>query len=335
MPITKHKYARFQVINECLQNTYKKWDWEALAEACEERLNTSVSRRTIFNDIEEMNQEYADFVEDARRELIEFSKVKKSFYYTVKGFNLNKSALKTTDYALLREMLDIFGQFKELPKIEGFEEIVMKLQQLFYIPQQESYVPIQFEKLPPQKGLEWLSILYEYVVKKQVIKIGYAPFKEPEHEAIIHPYLLKQYNQRWFLIAWNASVKRVYVYALDRIVRMEKLEGEVFYRDAGFDAERYYQDIIGVTLYTDKKAEKILLLFDKDRAKYVMTKPIHFSQKTIDESDKGVLIELCLIPNPELEAWILGFGKDVRVVEPAYLTEQVKDKLKRAWEGYC
>lgn len=45
----------------------------------------------------------------------------------------------------------------------------------------------------------------------------------------------------------------------------------------------YYQNIIGVTLYKDKPVEEIELLFEKKRAQYVITKPIHESQCVLEE----------------------------------------------------
>ncbi|GAB4333632.1 MAG: WYL domain-containing protein [Flammeovirgaceae bacterium] len=332
MPISKNKYARFQIINECLRSK-KLYNWKALAEACFERLDESVGRRTIFKDIEEMNQEFAEFAGEGFDNLIEYDRGKKCYYYTNKEFNLNKTGLNSTDYALLREALEIFRQFKELPQLEGFENIVMKLQELFFIPNTESYLPIQFEKLPPQRGLKWLSVLYDCVLKKNVIKINYTPFLEKEIEEIVHPYLLKEYNHRWFLIAWNEAVQKIYVYALDRIVNITTCEA-TFFMDDSFNSMRYYKDIIGVTLYTEQSAEEIELLFEKKRGQYVITKPIHESQSLIEENEKSVKIGLRLIPNPELEAWILSFGNDVKVIKPLTLADKVKERLKKGFENY-
>lgn len=76
----------------------------------------------------------------------------------------------------------------------------------------------------------------------------------------------------------------------------------------------YFKDIVGVTRL-DKPIETIRLKFKKPRANYVMTKPIHPSQKVIEESNAEVSLEIKVIPNKELESIILSFGKDcIRLV---------------------
>ena len=58
---------------------------------------------------------------------------------------------------------------------------------------------IGYEKNPFLTGIENLSVLYNYIVNKQVVKIKYKHFTRGEMNHIMHPYYLKQYNNRWFL----------------------------------------------------------------------------------------------------------------------------------------
>lgn len=215
MPLTKNKYERWHVIDECLQNKSKRWTWKSLQAALAER-DIFVSRRTVFQDISDMNREFADRVGDKHEELIAFDRNRRTFYYTVENFSITNSPLRKEDYAVLREFYDIFAQFKELPPLEGMNNLLLRLQQLFKLPPKQPYSPIQFEKLPPQKGLQFLNPLYEHIVKENVLKIYYKPFYESEMDVIVRPYLLKEYSNRWYLLGWCENVREIHIYPLDR-----------------------------------------------------------------------------------------------------------------------
>lgn len=333
MPVTKNKYARWHIIDQCLRNKTKRWAWKDLQSALEKK-DILVSRRTIFQDINDMNTEYAAHVEDPRRNLIEFDRSRKTFYYTVEGFSITKFPVKQEDYAMLREIFDIFKQFEEIPQMDGMSNLLLRLQQMFNFSLRQLYPPIQFEKLPPPRGIEFLSPLYQHITNKNVLKIYYTPFQEPTIVITVHPYLLKEYNHRWYLIGWNENARAIHNYPLDRIDKILVEEEKTFYFHLEFDPNSYYRDIIGVTLHRDKSVEDIELLFEKRRAQYVITKPVHDSQHLLGETEEGVRIGLRLIPNQELEAWILGFGNDVSVIKPLSLADKIKERLKKSLEKY-
>ena len=97
------------------------------------------------------------------------------------------------------------------------------------------------------------------------------------------------------------------------------------------DFEKYFDNVIGVTV-ADAPVQDIKLRFSQKRLQYVLTKPIHKSQKCSDP-DNGI-ISLQLIPNRELESLILSFGPDVEVLEPLSLRNQIQEKVKESFSHY-
>jgi predicted DNA-binding transcriptional regulator YafY len=97
------------------------------------------------------------------------------------------------------------------------------------------------------------------------------------------------------------------------------------------DWEDYFYDIIGVTRLPNVVPEEIKLLFSSDIAPYVSTKPLHLSQKT-KQLDSGLEVRIKVIPNFELESLILSFGENVKIIEPEWFKNKIKDRQLKAVE---
>jgi predicted DNA-binding transcriptional regulator YafY len=158
-------------------------------------------------------------------------------------------------------------------------------------------------------------------------------YEEAETPRHIHPYLLKEYNNRWFVYAYTDEYKGEGVYGLDRIIRVEKIKKR-YRKPAKTKIIEYFKDIIGVTNFEDKEVEDIVLKVNRARANYLITKPIHKSQKVIKETSNHVFFSFRLKPNHELNAFILGYGKDIVVEKPKSLAHEIKTILSEAVGNY-
>jgi predicted DNA-binding transcriptional regulator YafY len=136
---------------------------------------------------------------------------------------------------------------------------------------------------------------------------------------------LKQYNGRWFVFGLNEQIGvPTWNIALDRIQELTPLTDA--YIPSTLDWEYYFSDIVGVTRLAGE-LEKIELLFSPQRAKYVLTKPLHESQWHQLRED-GLFVRLKLVPNPELEQLILSFGEDVKVLQPESLATRISTRAQ-------
>ncbi|HEU4497539.1 MAG TPA: WYL domain-containing protein, partial [Flavobacterium sp.] len=80
---------------------------------------------------------------------------------------------------------------------------------------------------------------------------------------------------------------------------------------------------------------KIELWIDAINAPYVLTKPLHHTQKLIQENeDKSIVVDLCVAPNYELERLLLGFGCGMEVLKPESLRNRIKKILQQALDKY-
>ena len=130
----------------------------------------------------------------------------------------------------------------------------------------------------------------------------------------------------------NDEYRNITNLALDRIVRFEQVSTPFIENTIIEDFDDYFYDIVGVSFPPDGKVEKVLLQFSKRRFPYIVSKPIHGSQKTISPTEG--LISLDVIPNRELESIILSFGDDVEVLAPLSLRDAIATKIKNSSTKY-
>ena len=241
------------------------------------------------------------------------------FYFYEEDFDLNKPVLTNDESFSLVMANQILQQLKGFALSEDLSRITKKLQR--QADESNKDVIISFEEQPSQ-NIHLLQELFECIKEKTVIKVDYKSFNsEKPIEKIIHPYLLKQYNKRWYLFGLDEKHNRIDNSPLDRIVTFKPISSD--YNDLlRRELDTYFDDIIGVTRLANAQAEDITIRIQKERASYVTTKPIHRSQKIVVQDENGDLeISLKLIVNKELVSQLLSFGKDIEIIQPQSLKD--------------
>ena len=146
----------------------------------------------------------------------------------------------------------------------------------------------------------------------------------------VHPQFLKEYNNRWFLVAFYKT--SLLTLALDRMENVNILSAP--YVDKNIDANEYFKDVIGVTVSEGNPIEEVVFWVDRNNANYVITKPFHHSQEIVEEREDGVVFRIRVRHNYELERLILGFGASIIVLAPSRLRRNISSLLKKAAANY-
>jgi predicted DNA-binding transcriptional regulator YafY len=336
MSTNKNALIRYKILDKCFRNTGKRYFIDDLIEECEKVLleinpvSDGISRRQIFEDIA--------FMESADGWDIELSRHrvgKKVYYkYTDPSFSINNMPLNEVEINHLKSAIDILSQFSGMPQFEWFNEMLPKLQQRISA-EPNSDLIIDFDNNEYLKGIELLGGLYNAIRFKKVLSIQYKPFdSEVCFNFIIHPYYLKQYNNRWFLFGYNPEKEKYdWNLALDRIISFKEIKGK-YHKNNRIDWSEYFDDIIGVTKPEGSDPKKVILHFNQNSGRYMLTKPIHGSQKTKWIENNTLELSLQIIINYELERLILSYAESVKVIEPTSLAKTVKQRLKKALNNY-
>ncbi len=335
MAVNKNAYLRYQVLDRCFRNPGRKYFWEYLLEACNMALQeyngpqSQIKRRQLFEDIKFMESEQGWAIPLER-----FKEGKKVYYrYSDLSFSINHQPINEAEAQQLKSAVMVLSRLKGMPQFEWVNELIPRLEQSFgAIKEGKDFMA--FDSNEYLKGIAWLEGLFNAILYKKVLQVDYQSFRQerPLHFTI-HPYFLKQFNNRWFLFGYNPAFNDISNLALDRIERIEEVHA-VFIENDSVDFEEYFEDIVGVTRPKEGALQMVQLFFSPGLAPYVLTKPLHGSQKKLQHDDDGLVIQLEVIPNYELEQLILSYGESIQVLSPASLRKKVKERLQSALESY-
>lgn len=335
MPVNRNALVRYRTIDKCLQNRRRKWTIEDLIKACSEALyeyegiEKDVSMRTIRLDLNAMRSDKLGYsapiiVTD-----------KKYYSYEDPDYSIANIPLTTQDLGILQEVSHLLRQFKGFSHFHEVSEMVNKLEDKIYSEQHQQPSVIDFEKNELLTGIEWLDVLYKAIVSETVVLLTYQSFKARQaNDIIFYPYLLKEYRNRWFILGMKKQGKEIVTFALDRIRDIALLPDEHFRRHRQFDPQTWFSDIVGVTRNTADTPTCITFLADHYQAPYIKTKPIHPSQRIIEETKEGVTFTIEVIPNFELERELMGFGEGLKILSPHNLVRTIRRKVRLMYETY-
>ena len=331
MATNKNALLRYKTLDRCFQNTGRGYNFEELLNEVnlaltEDEPNSSgINVRQLREDIRFMRSN-AGY--NAPIETKIFDSKKHIYFYSDPSFSIYNSPLNETEAKQMKGALELFQRFSGSPGFEWVEGMNVMLKNKFGGGDDKV---ISFESNVDYTGYNWISPLFNAIVQKKVLWVTYTPFTGGSFSFVFHPYYLKQYNGRWFILGLNEELGiETWTLPLDRIHALK--DAKIAYISTDLDWDYHFSEIIGVTRY-HKPIETVELLFNDKRGKYVETKPLHESQRN-KWTDEGFLVTLKLIPNLELEQVILSYGEDVEVLNPKDLREKIEAKVKLLYNLY-
>ncbi|MGR3854163.1 MULTISPECIES: helix-turn-helix transcriptional regulator [Chryseobacterium] len=330
MSSNKNALIRYKTLDKCLKNKYRKYTLEDLIDECSEALfefegkESFVSKRTVQLDLQNMRSE--KFGYEAPIEVYE----RKYYRYSDPEYSIHNISVNESDLKAMNNAVQILKQFKDFSMFKEMNGVIQKLEDSIHATSQKSI--IHLDKNEQLKGLEHIDILYESIANKKVLKILYKSFTARESNIFtVHPQLLKEFNNRWFLICLYKQ--KMYNLALDRMESIET-DDSIVYIDKELDGDEYFKDIVGVTVSESMDPRNVVFWVDSGNAPYVKTKPLHKSQEIIKEDHEGTLFKICVQINYELERLLLGFGDSLIVHKPKKLRLKMEEKFNAGCKNY-
>lgn len=330
MPNTKNYSTRLRVLDQCLRSGHA-YSGKELTDFINRELElrgepTITSRTTLMDDLLNIENEYHTVI------LRKKHGRQTTYQYENPNFSIFSTELSEDDILHLDQALDILQRFDGMPEADWVSELSARLN-LCMSNHKEVRAAVGFESSMYNKGMEHFTPLFNAIRKKTTVELHYQSFRMAEPQTlIVHPYYLKQYNNRWFLFCCNGDYTNLSNYPLDRILSVKL--AHVPYREIDIDFDEYFSDMIGVSRRNGQEPEDVVLRFPKDQYRYVATKPWHGSQKVIEENNDYVIVQLDVILNYELEQQILSFGDYVEVIAPKSLREKIALRLQNSLAQY-
>ena len=190
---------------------------------------------------------------------------------------------------------------------------------------------IDFDRSVLKMNPEFLKLSLNAIIQKQKMSFNYTNYATDESKNfIIQPVLLKEFQHRWY-VCGNNEAGEFRSFGLDRISSLIVLQ-ETF-RSSIKNPKALFDKIIGLSVENDP-SEKIVLSFHPLQGKYILSQPIHLSQKIVLQNENELRISINVISNYELLEQILKHGDRVKVMEPAWLKSEIIGRLTSALNQY-
>ena len=184
-------------------------------------------------------------------------------------------------------------------------------------------------------GTQHLQTIINAIKNSHTLCMTYQGFEDPEAKtAIVEPYCLKVFRQRWYLLCKNKSKHNdLRIHALDRIIELSETDRH-FEMDPTFDAEHFFSDYFGVFIGENEKPTRIVLRAYEKMIPLIRTLPKHASQKEIATTNQYSDFEFYLVPTLDFRQEILKEGHELEVIEPESLRKKIREELAKAIERY-
>lgn len=368
MPSNKNAVIRYMYLDQMLSDRYNKYTCVDLLNKVNERLELAgyptiggdpsdneryikSGKRVIQLDLQAL-QESPFYMEIDSSDRIDGAPV---YRYADQTQSLFSKPLSDDEKRLLQEVLNTLGQFAGLDSFEWLNDLQEKLNDRksfgrneFDKVNSDSRKIISFSSNNYLEGKDYLGTLFTLIANKKVVDVEYAPFGDTVRTIRIYPYLLKQYNDRWYLIGTPLADKK-FPYRkdffvnlpLDRMEAIHPVEGIPFI-DCDENFEERYEDIIGITYYENEPMTPIILAVKDSYTGYIDTKPLHGSQARLAADEQERLHQkyqtftgytfygLELKPNREFYNHVYRNGDNILLVSPRDIREKMVAELENS-----
>jgi predicted DNA-binding transcriptional regulator YafY len=327
MPINKNSFKRYQIINGLLRS-YHQYTLKEIAEKVNEQLAqdnlNTVSERMVYNDIKNIEHEFP----------VEINHVNGKFFYVDKDDSIEKVPLSNDDKEVLEMALQTFSLYKGSPFFDKFNDTINRLMAgsvLRKIQKNDPSVYIQIGEMSGDTGQYWLDVLYNAIVEQQCLTMQYQSYGSSTKIRTISPYLLKEYRNQWYLIAFCKEIGEqgsTNVFKLNRIRQIEHAQ-VAYFDDPAFNKEDYFEYTLGVFHKNDSDPILVHLKFKKFLVQLILENKIHPSMEIIEHTEDLLQVTIKVYNTIELKNLLLSYGSNVTVVAP----ESLRNEIKEAAQG--
>ena len=233
---------------------------------------------------------------------------------------------------------------------------------------EEPGAPVLFDSVVQSyKGAKHIEVLAEAIEDRRVVQVVYQPFGKPKYEAYFHPYVLKQYNNRWFCSGHNPNpdfaekrksnpystmaldrIQGVHVIPLSQLEQASKEDQPLLeYKPspiADWDAE-VFEYLVGPsrpkgvweTPSRMKRPVPIEVAFRPDRLNYERTKPLHGSFTVTNRfwgPDNWPIVKYRVHLNEEFKQQILMRQPKSVVLSPPEAVEEIRARIEQSLQRW-
>lgn len=267
-----------------------------------------------------------------------------------------KSESELNDMDLMISIRTFQRDIQEIYQLHNTEIKYDRSQKVYYIAEdfQDSYSERMFEALElfqvmnlnqsvaefmqfkprKAKGTEHLNGLLHSIQNKHQIQFRYMKFSSEEVDIrTVEPYLLKEFKDRWYVLAYDIEKKAFRTFGLDRMSLLNVLPHK-FQFPQTIDPKVHYKDSFGIVGPNNGKAQDIILELKNNQGEYLRTLPLHDSQEILQTKGHKMQVKVHLIPTYDFIYELMSMGANLKVLKPKSLADELKRNFKNAYAQY-
>lgn len=326
MDISKSAYSRYRVIDKMLKNIYRPYpSLLDIQEACRVSLKNAPSLDTLEKDIRNMKQS------EVFEAPIVFCRKNLGYYYSDSNYSINSIPLTDSDISSIKEALDLVNNLSGGNRVnERFSHAIQKILATYkeQFPESDTRRKIILtDYVEGAKGYENFNSLFKACKNQNPVSFSHYSYNYREFKAVIvHPILLKEFENRWYLVGYSESHHAIRTFGLDRIYEPLALKRKYIDSDEK-EVESYCNDIYGVYPIENQPKQIITFLTSIKITNYFEAYPIHSSQRPEKNESGSSFFTIDVVPSMELIRLFRSYGKNLEVINPEWLRVQTKTLL--------
>lgn len=263
----------------------------------DDKIEIGFSKRTFQRDIVEIRNSFGIEIEYSR---------------AFKGYYIKEKERESKNFQRMMEAFDVFNSLNLAHDLSPF---------------------LHLERRRPQ-GTESLLPLMQAIKKNVKVNFVYTKFwEEDSSKRSAIPYALKEFKNRWYLLAKDEKDGKIKSFALDRLTELS-VSNIKFDKSDDFNADEHYRHCFGIISPDDSQIEEIILSFETFQGKYIKTLPLHEIQEILIDSENELQIQLNLHITHDFIMELLSFGNNMKVIQPQSLVNAIKEEHLKAFEQY-
>ena len=263
----------------------------------DETLFMGFSQRTFQRDVKEIKSLFGFDIEYSTKD---------------KGYFINPNNMENNQFQRLMEAFDLINS---LNLAEDLEPI------------------IHLEKRKPA-GTENLTDLIFAIKNKVVVVFSYQKYWDDEISVrSVQPYALKEFKNRWYLLANDSKDGGIKSFGLDRLTELV-ITDKYFKPSPTFNIEEMYRYCFGIMNADGEDPQEIILSFNAHQGKYIKSLPLHETQQILIDTEDELRIQLKLFITHDFVMELLAHGQTVTVVQPKVLIDELKKNYQNSMSKY-
>ena len=323
MNISKSAYSRYRVIDKMLKNIYRPYpSLFDIQEACERSLDKTPSLDTLEKDIRNMKQS------DVFEAPIVFCRKNLGYYYSNPNYSINSIPLTDSDISSIKESIELLQNIGGSKVSVRFKQAIDKILTTYQedFPESNSNRKlIQTDFVNGSRGFKNFDVLFSACKDKSPISFVHYSFQKREYKAVIaHPILLKEFDNRWYLIGYSEYHNSLRTFGFDRIYEPIALKRKYIAVNQT-DIDMYCNDIYGVYPYEKQPKQKVLFRTTPLITNYFESYPIHHSQNAKKNQYGFCVFSIEVVPTVELVRVLRSYGNEIIVLSPEWLVKEVNN----------